>query len=167
MTKAKDKTGNPAEAEVKAIDAEVVENVPATISQMAAVTAAASFDPSKVRIKKQVTVPLLKPAQEKPVFVTVVQAIYTSTREIDDPRFKKMENPDMLLVTDLSDGMRKEIICGAVLRRSLEEEYDDDGYVGLSFMLVKHRKQVKIAEDGAESAAQYHTWTVAEIEVDA
>lgn len=107
------------------------------------------------KVKRSLTLPLLKPQLEKPFYVKFEAPIFKG-KKITSGAQKDMEAATLANCTNVETGELVQIIVPAVLEAILEEEYDDDGYVGRAFKIVKHAKQ---------SGKRYHTFSVAEIEI--
>ena len=118
---------------------------------------AAAAPAPNFKVKRRVTLPLLKIALDKPVFLRIEDKMFTG--KAIEKGGKQMEAATLMNCTDLSTGEMVQIICNKVLESIMTEEYEDKGttYVGLSFMLTKHPKA---------SGKDYHTFTVVEIEVE-
>lgn len=114
------------------------------------------------KIVKNVTLPLLKmKAGLDPYFLRFESAMALG-RAIKDAgkdsagKTKQMEPPFLAHVVELSTGEEMQIICPAVMRSTLDEEYPDNAYVGKSF-------QVTIS---SIEGKKYNMVTLAEIEMD-
>lgn len=74
-----------------------------------------------------------------------------------NPRNGINKAPDILSVTDVTDGATKEILVGQVLKSTLTENYPDDGYIGKTFA----------CEQGPPpDGKRYKTMTVNEVEAE-
>lgn len=122
--------------------------------------AKSNFDPSKVKVVKQVTVPTLSPQPNEPIYVTFLGAIFLG-KQIDqkkkDGEEVVNEKPaDLALVRNLSTDAEQHLIVSAVVKGNLDETYPKDSYVGKSFRIEKLAKR---------AGKRYFDYAVAEIEV--
>lgn len=98
------------------------------------------------KIKRLVTLPLLKLAVGKVAYVRIEEPMYTG-KAVDDK-----EAAILCKVTNLETGELSEIILPTVLRSIFTEEFPDDGYVGKGFSIElvkvdgKKYHQIKLAE---------------------
>ena len=107
----------------------------------------------KFNIKKNLTLPLIKPTIDKPFYVRFEKAM-----EISKVKPKNGEEPPLVAeVTELESGEVKMMICGAVIHNTLTDEYPDDGYVGRCFMITKHK---------ISGSQKFNPHSIVEIEVD-
>jgi len=113
-----------------------------------------AFDPSKVKVVRNVTIPLLKMADGDTVHVTFKGEIFKG-KELKTSKEgeAKMAAADLANVVDLTDGGLKQIIVNAVLKSTMEEEYPKAAYVGKSFRITRAGKEGK----------RYKTYTIDEI----
>jgi hypothetical protein len=107
--------------------------------------------PFAFKVKKHVTVPLLKLVNNVPVYVKFTGEIFTG-KVVDD----KKEAPQMANVVDLTTGQEMQIILGTVLVGNLQESYPDAGYVNKQFELVKN---------APEGTRKYSLYQITEIEI--
>lgn len=110
----------------------------------------------KFTVKKRVTLPLIKPKLDVPVFIKINEPVFVG-KKLESGASKDMEAATLANVTDLETGEEAQIIVPSVLAGIFKDEYADDAYVGLSFQLTKHPKV---------SGKRYHNFTVVEIEVE-
>ena len=114
------------------------------------------------KVKKHVTLPLLKIMPEKPLYVKFDEAIVKAKPQAGgrvpaaDSAAAKKEPPELAHVIDLTTGEHVQIIIGAVLGAELRATYPNDSYVGKAFEIVQHKVQGK----------QYATYGITEIEVE-
>lgn len=125
----------------------VAETANAVAGAVGAVKAAFAFKRTKV-----ITVPLLKPAIDVPVYIRADAPIYVG-KKIDD----KMEAAHLLNCTNLESGEMNQLIIPAVLLSLFSETYENDSYVGKCFEVTKHPKP---------SGKGYHPFSLNEIEVE-
>lgn len=105
---------------------------------------------------RALVLPTLKLVEEQPVHVTINGAMTTSTAPQKPDKDGRTKEPATVCpVTDLDTGEVTQIICGAVLKGILNEQYPNDGYVEKSFEIVKHAKA---------PGKRYNTYSVFEIE---
>ena len=112
-------------------------------------------------VKRNITLPLIKPQIDKPVYIEVSGPMFEG-KEIKDKKDPKtgemtasMAKATMLNCTELETGVDSQIIVPAVLHGIFDDEYPKDAYVGKRFRLVKHAKA---------SGKRYHNFSVAEVE---
>lgn len=74
-----------------------------------------------------------------------------------NPRNGINKAPDILSVTDVTDGATKEILVGQVLKSTLTENYPDDGYIGKTFACL---------QGPPPDGKRYKTMVVNEVEVE-
>jgi hypothetical protein len=120
-------------------------------TEAAATPAPAKAAPFAFKVKKHVTVPLLKIQNNQPAYVKFTGAIFTG-KVVDD----KKEAPQMADVINLETAQEMQIILGTVLVGNLRESYPDDAYVGKQFELVK---------SAPEGTRKYSLYQITEIEV--
>lgn len=101
------------------------------------------FDPSKVKVIKKVTRPLLKWTVDVPRYVTFLSEIYKGKDVKGTKEGAVMEPADLVEVRNLEDGEEYQMIVGAVLHANLREAYKDKSYVGKHFMLVQRKIEGK------------------------
>lgn len=121
----------------------------------------AAFDPSKVKVVKQVTVPTLSPKPDSPIYVKMLSKIFVG-KEIkpstaQDAEGGAIQKPaDLALVVNLETGEQMHLIVSAVMKANVEETYPKDTYVGKSF---------RISKLGKRAGKRYFDYAIAEIEV--
>lgn len=121
-------------------------------ARAAAVAAPAGGKYTRVRA---LVLPTLKLVEEQPAHVTITGPMTVSTASQRPDKDGKVKEPATVCpVTDLDTGEITQIICGAVLKGILNEQYPDDAYVGKSFEIVKHAKA---------QGKRYNTYSVFEI----
>lgn len=132
------------------------------VATIAAVSSLPGF-----KIKKRVTLPLWKWTDGVEKFFTITGAIHTG-RAVSDKREadadgKKpgksaivMEPANIATVIDLTTKQECEIIVGAVLKSTLEENYPNETYVGKSFSSIQSKVEGK----------RYRQYTLTEIEAE-
>lgn len=127
------------------------------------------------KIKRAITLPLVKPQLDVPVYVKV-----TSPMSIGKAIGEK-DAAIILNVVDLETGEDAQLLVPSVLQGILHDDFGAplfgvkakgqptemlepankdqkaDAYVGMGFMLTKHPKK---------SGKQYHPWSVAELDLD-
>lgn len=107
----------------------------ATKSAVPAVT----FDFSKIKVVRQVTLPLWKWEDNEKKYFRVDAAIRIGKPVKATEGQKQMEPAHIATVTNLATMVQCEIIVGAVLHSELDENYPDDSYVGKSFSAEKSK----------------------------
>jgi len=104
------------------------------------------------KVKRLVTLPLLKPAIDKEFYILIQEPIFKG-KEL---KGSDMEAAHLVNIINLETGQEMQLIANAVLRSTLEEEYPEAGYVGKGFALTKEAKP---------SGKKYNPFTVVEIEL--
>lgn len=102
------------------------------------------------KMKRLVTLPLLKHAAGETRFIQIETAFYVG-KQVDE----KKGAATLCTVIDLTTGEEMTYIVAAVLQKNLEEQYPKDGYVGKSFAVAKYAPP-----DGK----RYSLFNIAEIE---
>lgn len=126
--------------------------------------AVSTFDPSKVKMAKQLVFPVLKLPAGDTVYVKITDALYQG-RQIEDQEDSKgnKRGPATLLkVIDLQEAdetaTAKVIVAPKLLQSTLRENYEADSYVGKFFAITKGESKTK-GKNG-----DYNTFQVIEIE---
>jgi len=108
------------------------------------------------KVKKLITLPLLKFVIDEPIFVKFVDPMFVG-KEIKGGGDKaKMEPATLANVVNLETGEQCQIILATVLKSILSENYADDAYVGCGFQITKGKKG---------SGKSYNPYSVAELEL--
>ena len=89
----------------------------------------------KFKVKKNLTLPLLKPTIDTPFYVRIETPM---TKSKVKPK-KGEEPPTVCEVTNLETGEQMIMICGAVIENTFMDEYEADSYVGRCFQITKHK----------------------------
>jgi hypothetical protein len=111
--------------------------------------------PVSFKIKRVITVPLLKPQLDIPFYIKVTGEVFVG-KEIQSEKTKDMEAANLVNCINLATGEAMQLIVPAVLSGIFEDEYTGGKYVGLGFMITKHPKA---------SGKRYHPFSVAELEL--
>lgn len=123
-------------------------------SELATAKSPTGFDPNNIKVVKKVTFAHLKLTDGVPVYITFNSEIYKG-KEIAQKGDEVDKKPaDLAHVTNLQDGQEYEMIVNAVLKSTLEENYENAGYVGKSFMVQRDKIEGK----------RYKGFSVTEIE---
>lgn len=122
----------------------------------------AKFDPTKVKVLKQVSTNLLKLRPGAVVFMTITgPSVKSKPLKNASEEDKKKEPPTLLPIVNLETGEVQSIIVGAVLIDLLNDEYAGNKYVGKSFRLtVKEQKDAR-----AGGGRRYNNYDLVEIQV--
>ena len=123
-----------------------------TKAETKAETKAPAFTP---KIKKLITLPLIKPQIDVPIYVHIVEKMFVGKDIKQSIGGKKMEPATLCNCVNMETGEVAQIIIPAVLHGIFDDEYPEDSYVGCAFMITKHSK----IKD-----KNYHPFSVAEIE---
>jgi len=111
----------------------------AAVAQNAAAESKPAFVPT---ILKKVTMPTIKIAAGETVWVKFLDAIQTKQKQEKNEKTGLMEEKtiDIAHIVTLNDGEEGQIVVGDVLKKNLDENYPNAGYVGKGFQIEK--KQV-------------------------
>ncbi len=93
------------------------------------------------KTKRVVTLPLLKMATDKPVYVKITKAMYIGKEMKQKAEDKKKEPATLVDVVDLTTGEPAQLIVSAVVKSVLNEEYTGDSYVGLCFSITRQARK--------------------------
>jgi hypothetical protein len=107
------------------------------------------------QVKRAITLELLKPALDVPVYVLIKTPIKVG-KAIVKAGEQNMEPAKVVNCTNLETGEDVQMIIPSVLNAILTEEYPDDTYVGKGFQIIKRAKT---------AGKRYHTFNVAELEL--
>ena len=114
-----------------------------------------AFDPTAVVTKRKLVMPQLKLEQDVTVYFKVIEKMYVGKPNPEKPKDKPA---DLCHAIDLTSGEEVSVVIPAVLKSVWDEDYTDDGYVGLGFMVTKGAKA---------EGKRYFNYEVAEIEIPA
>lgn len=108
------------------------------------------------KVKKLITLPLLKFQIDEPVYIKFLEPMFTG-KEIKGAGDKaKMEPATLANCVNLETGEECQIILATVLKSILTENYENDAYVGCGFQITKGKKA---------SGKAYNPYAVAELEL--
>lgn len=110
-----------------------------------------------LKLKKRVTVPLLKQRVGVPIAIVFLAPIYQGEK-IDHPSVKIAEAAFMARVLNVQDGVVYNTIMNTVTRSEIEKAYPDNGYVGKGFAITLHNlegKNYKVPEIAEFETADY------------
>lgn len=92
------------------------------------------------KVKKLLTVPLLKLAVGEPRYIKVTAAMFIG-KEIKSSRANatpsNREPATLVNAINLETGEECQVICSAVVKGNFEDKYPDNSYVGKCFALTK------------------------------
>lgn len=108
------------------------------------------------KIKRSITLPLLKFVIGEAVYVKIDDAMFVGKELKGSGDKAKMEPATLVNCTNLETGEQCQLIIATVLKSILTEEFEDDSYVGKGFMITKGAKA---------SGKSYNPYTVAELEL--
>lgn len=108
------------------------------------------------KVKRNITLPLIKPQLDVPVYVKVTGAIFEGKKIEGTGDKAKMEPAHLFNCINLETGEEAQMIAPAVLMGIFKDEYSNDAYVGCGFSITKHPKA---------SGKRYHAFSVAELEL--
>lgn len=152
-TKTATKTTTP-QADTAAVGAQNADG-----SAVAAVSAPAGFVP---KVKSVLTLPLLKMKEGQPCYIRFTAPIFLGkaiAEELAKPEAERKPPPYMANVVDMTTGELVQIMLGKVLKGIIEENCENQTYVGRGFAIVQ--METKRGRGGNN----YHTYRVEEIEV--
>ena len=122
------------------------------------------------KVVKHVTMPTLKLQPDEPVYVTILEKMFEGKPPKKKEGEEQKKAPTIINVISYSvnaegtaletDGEVCQMVAGAVVESELREEYENDGYVGKTFMIVKGKKK-------GTTDRSYFTYTIQEIEAPA
>jgi hypothetical protein len=129
---------------------------------MANTEKSSAFDPTKVKVVKNVTLPVLSLKAGETAYVRIDTKI-AQGKELTVSKDKKSgeenanEKPaDICQVTNLASGEQLQFIVSAVVKANIEDQYPAHTYVGKSFRIAKLEKR---------AGKRYFDFNIAEIEV--
>lgn len=108
------------------------------------------------KVKRNITLPLIKPQLDVPVYIKVTGPMFKGKKIEGTGDKAKMEPAELLNCINLESGEEAQIIVPSVLKGIFNDEYPDDSYVNKGFMITKHPKA---------SGKRYHPFSVAELEL--
>lgn len=114
------------------------------------------FDPKNIKVKKVVTVPVLTPVVDTPLYLKFTGPIYKGKELKGSEKNNKMEPADLAPVINLETGEENLLIVSAVVKGNFEEHYSKDAYVNKAFELIKLPKR---------EGKRYFDFSIKEIEV--
>jgi len=111
------------------------------------------------KIKKILTLPLLKMAEGSPIYVKFTGPYFIGKAIKEDDPKKAKEPPIMANVVNLPTGELVQIMLGSVLVGILKDEYPNDSYVekGFEIMLTEKKR--------GRNGGNYNTYKVAELDL--
>lgn len=117
-----------------------------------------SSDGMLLKVKKRVAYPVLPFLENMTIVCRFIDNIHVGKVISADTVGKAKKEPAMVATIMALNGEHRTLICGAVLRKELEEAYPSDGYVGAWFHITK--LPMKTSKDGNN----YSTFVINEIE---
>ena len=114
------------------------------------------------KVLKNITLPVLKLAEEVPVYVQILSEMKVSKAPALSEKAGKskaadnMEPATTVEVLNLETGENAILIVSAVLKGNLEEHYPGGKYVTRGFAVTKHAKR---------TGKRYNDYSISEIEV--
>lgn len=110
----------------------------------------------KFKVKRNITLPLIKPQIDVPVYIQVTSAVFVGKAIQKAGDGKDMEPAKLVNCVNLETGEEAQIIVPSVLGGIFEDEYPEQAYVNKGFQITKHAKA---------SGKRYHAFSVAELEL--
>lgn len=102
------------------------------------------------KVKKHITLPLLKMAKNQPYYVRFDSAIFQAkelkasrTASTESPAAQRREPPMLAQVTNLETGELCQIICPTILCTELNDNYPGESYKGRCFQIEQSRVEGK------------------------
>lgn len=108
------------------------------------------------KIKRAITLPLLKFAIDVPVYVKITEPMFVGKEIKGTGEKAKMEPATLANCINLETGEQCQIIIATVLKSIITEEFENESYVGKGFQIIKGAKA---------SGKAYNPYTVAELEL--
>lgn len=108
------------------------------------------------KVKRNITLPLIKPQLDVPVYVKVTSKVFEGKKIEGTGDKAKMEPAHLFNCINLETGEEAQMIAPAVLMGIFKDEFPDDSYVEKGFSITKHPKG---------SGKRYHPFSVAELEL--
>lgn len=110
------------------------------------------------KIKKILTLPLLKLVEGSPVYIKFTAPTFIG-KDIQEEGKAKKEPPIMANVVNLATGELVQIMLGSVLQGVMKDEYPNNAYVGKGFEIMLTEKK------RGRSGGNYNTYKVAELDL--
>lgn len=99
------------------------------------------FDPSKVKAKKILNVPVLSQKGKTTIYVTLLSKIFIGKEIAGDEKDGKKKGPAHIAYgLDLISGRPHQVIMSAMQNSVIEEAYPNHSYIDKSFMMINHGK---------------------------
>ena len=93
------------------------------------------------KVKRNLTLPLLKLTLEQAYHIKLTDKHFIG-KEIKGIEGEAKKQPAVLInIIDLETGEPMQMILNKVLQSILDEEFENDSYVGVSIRIVKHAKK--------------------------
>lgn len=113
------------------------------------------MDKNGFKVKKLVTLPLIKTVVNEPLYVVFLSAMEESKTGGQGSDGKEMEPATIAKVVDMTTGEVGQIILGTVTQSNLHENYSNDSYVGKFFEILITKREGK----------RYHDSSITELEL--
>lgn len=107
------------------------------------------------KVKKLLTIPVLKFAEDKTRYVRVTSAMHIGKPQKAKEGEKAKEPATLMECVNLEDGTVCQVIVSAVIKSVLTDEYPGDAYVGKCFSITKR---------GRNPGKQYNQFDINEID---
>lgn len=131
-----------------------------------ATAAPAKFDPSKAKVLKLLTLPLIKLRAGLTIYIKALEPMFVAKankKEEKGDDGEPRKPPTLMHVLDLESGELAQIIPGTILADIFNDDYPNQTYVGRGFKIVVG-EQKSVQGGGGK---RYNQYTVAEIELPA
>ncbi|MGH9780176.1 MAG: hypothetical protein ACRD33_00020 [Candidatus Acidiferrales bacterium] len=97
--------------------------------------------PFTLPTKRKLTLPVVRFETDKPQYVVIVGRMHVGRSLKGTGDKSRMEPATLAECVDIESGELKLLICSAMVKSVLDENYPDDSYVGVGFQIVKHNKR--------------------------
>ena len=126
-----------------------------TVDQNTGEIVKSKFNPANVKVKKQLTLSVLRQEKDKPVYVYFVTPMHVGKPIKTKTGEKEKEPATIATVIDLERETINTLVMSTVAQGILNESHPDAGYVGKSFMITNKGKQ---------NGKEYNSVEIVEIE---
>lgn len=103
--------------------------------------AVASKGFSGFKLVKRITLPTLNPGIDQPYVLKIIDGFRESSYIDPDPKKKNDKPATICECVDMQTGIHYLWLVGEVVKKNLEENYPDEGYIGLLFGVRKLPKR--------------------------
>ena len=107
------------------------------------------MDKNGFKVKKLVTLPLIKTVINEPLYVVFVSPMEQSVTTGQQKDGKDMEPATVAKVVNMETGEIGQIIIGTVTKSNFDENYPDHAYVGKFFEILITKREGKRYNDSS------------------